>query len=477
MSRRRLGLAIGTDALSAVLVAKRGLREADLVQCLHLPLEPSEAGADPLEDALDRLVREVDLDRTECTLAIPAAAFSFRNLSVPFADDRKIRQVIPYELEPLLPEPVDTLICDHLTSGSNGDGASILAAAIGRNRLTGLVDTLKRAGIDPETVLPGGVALACRVAESEATTGDALVLVAALGDTTLVALREGRICLVRSLPSVREPFDREAALARGILQTCRGLADAATPGFSPDRLLMTGAAGLDLQALQRSLAPLSMEILLRSTLPPSARHLCPNADPQSLADAWALATTGTDSPFNFRRGPLRFEPTVALRKKRLIGTGALAAAALLLALANLGLENRQMGRNLARMDQEVERIFRSAAPDVRIVRAPVHQLRQKIEALGAVAGENDMRSGTGRRVTEILAFLSRHVHSGMDVELVQLVIGNDQMTLAGNTDSYNTVNAMKTQLEKERFFSRVEISSATVQRKSGKIQFTLKVAL
>ena len=107
---------------------------------------------------------------------------------------------------------------------------------------------------------------------------------------------------------------------------------------------------------------------------------------------------------------------------------------------------------------------------------PLQQMRGKIEELRSVSGAW-AEEGASHRVTEILEYISRRIPPDMDVELLQLVIGAGEMTLGGNTDSYNTVNEMKNALSREDFFSGVEISTATVNARTGKIQFTLRVDL
>ena len=58
-----------------------------------------------------------------------------------------------------------------------------------------------------------------------------------------------------------------------------------------------------------------------------------------------------------------------------------------------------------------------------------------------------------------------------------MLIAADKMTISGSTDSYNTVNEMKTRLEQDHRFAQVAISAATVDRKDGRIRFTLKFTL
>ena len=62
--------------------------------------------------ALAAVAEKIEINGAVCIAAIPADAFSFRNLPAPFGDERKIRQVLAYEMEPILPMAVDDLIVD-----------------------------------------------------------------------------------------------------------------------------------------------------------------------------------------------------------------------------------------------------------------------------------------------------------------------------------------------------------------------------
>jgi general secretion pathway protein L len=111
MSRKVLGIDIRNRSLSAVLL-NSSLREYRVDDYLHLPFSDP---ADPdkgLEAALETLKEKMDLTGSDYVVSIPAGLFTFRNLQVPFNNSKKIRMMLPFELEPTLPYAVEDLVVD-----------------------------------------------------------------------------------------------------------------------------------------------------------------------------------------------------------------------------------------------------------------------------------------------------------------------------------------------------------------------------
>ena len=90
MPERILGLDIGVDAAKAVLLS-RGFRGGYRVLAVRR-IDAGEAGGVP--EALQELFADQSFRGAVCVTALPAGALSFRNIRLPFRDDRKIRQKI-----------------------------------------------------------------------------------------------------------------------------------------------------------------------------------------------------------------------------------------------------------------------------------------------------------------------------------------------------------------------------------------------
>ena len=170
MSRKILSLDIRSDGINAVLV-KSSLRESRIAACLSVPIpETAPDVANPWRAALETVVAQMDLAGTDCAVSIPAVFFSSRNLQVPFSNAKKIRMVLPFELEPSLPFQADDLTIDFSAreGGADPGGTEVLAVAIEKERLATALVALAGVGIDPERVTVSGLPIAAWLGRSAA---------------------------------------------------------------------------------------------------------------------------------------------------------------------------------------------------------------------------------------------------------------------------------------------------------------------
>ena len=103
------GIDISDDYLTAVQVTK-GMGGWEIRACARIPLK----GVEPFDDGLSMLSQYMDLEGGECIATLPEAETYYRNLTVPFKDKRKQREIVSFELEPNVPFPIDDLIIDFL---------------------------------------------------------------------------------------------------------------------------------------------------------------------------------------------------------------------------------------------------------------------------------------------------------------------------------------------------------------------------
>ena len=143
MSRKVLGIDIRKDSVCAVVV-RTSLRENMIDAHAYIPLPESTEDGSNFKTALNALWNEVDPAGCDCVVSISADHFSYRVLQVPFKDARKIRMVLPFELEPTVPYPVDDLALDFLDLQSAGqsDQSEVIAVAVPRSELSPYIESL-----------------------------------------------------------------------------------------------------------------------------------------------------------------------------------------------------------------------------------------------------------------------------------------------------------------------------------------------
>jgi Tfp pilus assembly protein PilN len=192
--------------------------------------------------------------------------------------------------------------------------------------------------------------------------------------------------------------------------------------------------------------------------------------------ALALSEASGTELINFRRGPFSITKQWVENKKHLITSAALIALVLILSLTGIILDTVNLQRRQTALDQEIHAIFRSSFPDVKNIVDPLHQMRIGIEE----AQKTDLipgESGSTIRKIDILNDFSRLIPDQIDVEIVSVVIGEDNVVLSGNTDTFNAVDDMKSRMEKSKLVQSVTISSANLNRAGNRVRFKLKAQL
>ena len=108
MPGKILGLDISREHITAVQVTS-GLKSSQINGCGHIGFEKDE----DLKGALKRLSSVMELKSDTCFASIPGSEVSYRNLQIPFTEPKKVRQTLPFELETLVPIPIENLVIDH----------------------------------------------------------------------------------------------------------------------------------------------------------------------------------------------------------------------------------------------------------------------------------------------------------------------------------------------------------------------------
>lgn len=106
----------------------------------------------PVSD-VDRLPADAVFgDADVAYLSLPLASFNFRLVDLPFRDEEKIQQVLPYELEGVVLGGIETVVFDSVIVGQTEKGSQILVAYIEKQRLRTILEKLSSLGIDPACV-------------------------------------------------------------------------------------------------------------------------------------------------------------------------------------------------------------------------------------------------------------------------------------------------------------------------------------
>ncbi len=168
MAQKYVGIDLGSHHVKVAVVTAglRGVSVVDLVEAPVVPLAAAgQAEGDPPDSSLPALQAALGVLRSRSLLAeamgiaLPAAAVSYRLLSFPFAEARRIAQTIAFEADGQFPVPLEQLAHGHVVVPA-AQGGRALMVATKRERVEQLATVFKRAGSELKLVTSGAMALA-----------------------------------------------------------------------------------------------------------------------------------------------------------------------------------------------------------------------------------------------------------------------------------------------------------------------------
>ena len=484
MGRKILGLDIRRDAVSAVLV-KSGMKGSWIERYVRIPISLKKTSyEEELKRSFERIRGQMNTTDALCILALPAVDVSYRNLKAPFQEAKKVRQILPFELETDLPYLAEDILFDFnmLESSSETDTPLLFAAAVEKKRIAELIDLLKPYNIEPDILTVGGYAMGQYL--SRLNMGKRCLVFLDMGDssTTMVVSLSGDVCLVRTFSLVAADKSTLRSICSQIKRTLLAFEQKSGLSCDIDEIHISGsrsAAGdidRDLEAFFG--APVMPADLMQRSGKIALSSKGETWEPHLMDGALSLvlnALSGFDT-LNFRRGRMGMEKVWLENKKEILKTCCLGAVVGLLFLGYSIMDYYTLKQNVETKRAEILEIFQATFPEVTQIVDPVHQMRVKLEAAEkSISFPGEVAVSV--KTIDILNDISRLIPEKQDVELVSIVVGSDSVIVSGNTDTFNAVDDMKSGLEKADIFQSVSISSANMDPSGTRVRFKLKVAL
>jgi type II secretory pathway component PulL len=485
MARKIISLDIRNDTISALLI-KTGLKGHVIESVSSAPVpaesESLEEAGNKFVSAVNSAIKGMDISGAEIIVSIPPNWISYRNLRMPFKDRKKIRQVLPFEIESTLPFPVEEVVMDFQTV-RQAEKTDIFACAVKTSDLMSIVDALKSKEADPQAVTAGGFPAALCLARYANIAPQFLFMDIERSFCTVFAISSGQVYLARTFQlDASDSADKSEDIKRHLLQFLVAFEAFYEFGFEPATLCISGDE-MCVDVLKKKLDPFinvpvqSVDILSDVMKNTSLANgvVCRPEEFNGAMSMAALEIPGVDM-INFYG-----ERTVIKRyweenKNDIIKTAGIALFVFIIFMFNVLLEARQLNNSIRNINQQITMIFQSTFPDVSKIVDPVQQMRSKIQEIkekSSYAGEvEDIKLNI-----DILNEISRLVPDSIDVEFTQFVRGDENILISGDTNTFNAVDEIKVHLEKSSLLKNIVINSANLDASSNRVQFKLKVDL
>ena len=421
--------------------------------------------------------------------ALPGDKVTWRTFFLPFRDQKKLSQTVPFELENSVPFGLDEVVVDFQVLQRDGAGSTVLAALVQRDDLERHLKLLQDSGADPKVVGVGPLAalnVLSLVPDRPPTCafldfGARTVTVALYRERDLVGLRT----LARS-PTPHEANGNGAAAAgsgddlvadvRWTLLALNGAAiDEGLPCYvAGDTALvdaleqpLAAALGVSVHRLDRlGLANLTPDVLAQapaysSSLGLALREVSPNA---------ALGVNFRKGEFTFHRG--QQELRRALRTVALLGV-----VVLVLTVLDMFVKYQQLRQQAAGIDAQIQRVFAATLPDLGRPASPKGVLQQETDALRErVDLVTDIVPVSTSTSIDILRAAAGAIPNNIRIDCEEWTMDPDAVRVRCNTETYTTVDDIKAGLEHTGMFSGVEVKDAKPDPKGG-IDFRMTMKL
>ena len=484
MSRKILGLDIRPDAVSAVLIDS-SIKGTVIEAHGYVPLSGRKEDRNGLSASIETIEQKMDISDAICVVSFPADEISFRNIQVPFKGPKKIKKILPYELEPTLLFPVEDLIIDfiHIEIPDLTNTNNLITAAVEKSKLQSFLDTLATFNIEPVIVTVGGYPTAFSLANFLDSHKNWFFVDIDNHKSTIFIILSGRVCLIRSFPihSAARLY-KIKSLCGNIRRTIYALEKILGLDFESNGGFITGCGiddlGFDKDMEQALGIPIERVDMLRFADILKPQSPPPSWNPSLMDNALSLALMEIEGAkgFNFRKGPFALKKFWEENKKNLIQTGVFFVLVLSLGWFNVFLDSYFMEKRLARLNHQITGIFTSTFPEIKNIVDPVQQMKINIQQ----AGNNALLPGETEkqiRAIDILNTISKVIPKDMDVILTRFVMGSESVSISGDTDSFNSVDNIKSKLEQTDIFKKIIISAANIDKLDKRVHFKLNVNL
>jgi general secretion pathway protein L len=482
--KKILGLDIRNNAVSAVLLESGTDNRYSIKAHVNNVISEQDKFQEIVGLSLNEIKEKADITGVDCIASFPANHISYRNIKVPFKDEKKICKILDFELEASVILPVEDIMIDFkiLQKHEQDEGTPILAAGIEKARLKSYLETLSSYKIDPKVVTIGGYAEAMRLLESSDIPERWIFVDMGNDYTTLFLAVSKKICLIRCMGASLVDLSDAKSVCAHIERTLFCFEDEWREEVNPeclfvlsddpavDDLIQDMGGILGIEAKKSDLVQtLDMKVINYPSN--EIRH-------DNAGNALALAVSGMlgTNDFNFRKQEFEVKNKWGHLKSYAIQTGALAIIVLCLALFDACSETYALGKKVSRIESRITDIFKQAFPDVKRIVDPLQQMSVKLKDLKKNSlFPVDMEKNV--RIIDILNELSRLIPASIDVKITRLNISSEDLLVSGNADTFNAVDDIKSRIDKSEYFENVQISSASQEKSGKRINFKLKAQL
>lgn len=202
--KRIVGFDIGKTHVSATQIYLKGAATI-IEKYFDIPLETGTSNN--YAERASKAIAEIAAQLDTCDAihsAISSSVVIFKELRLPFLAHEKLKMVVPYEIEPLLPFAQGDAVIDFIITRQNIEqgGSEVLAAAVQNQHIAQHLELFEQAGISPTEItidLFALYGLYTRIPKYAQQQGVVILIDLSPQATRVAYIQEGQLRFIRSL--------------------------------------------------------------------------------------------------------------------------------------------------------------------------------------------------------------------------------------------------------------------------------------
>jgi general secretion pathway protein L len=494
MSGNILGLDINEDFISAVQVTS-GLKGFQVLSRATVMIDKD----NNLDKALEELSQNMDMKSDTCIASISGGSVLYQNLIMPFKEPKKIKQTLPFEMETLVPFPIDDIVID-FNIVKTSEQSEVLAISARKSLISEYLERLKKLGVSPYVVDVRPVPIALWLLSRRETPDEGLMLDIGLKGFAIVFFMERRIALIRYTSlnggfrshrdvnnmnsgdkAEREETDSTFQASSVMINNClRSFSWQIGRKIEPEKIFLTGIGSVHKETGDIISGSVGLPVERVNIIEDKRIHMDYGMEarwePALMDGALSLAVREIRKGhgFNLRKGEFAVKKGFFKTGKELRRAGIFILIILLLLLIDLGADYFLLKGGYQAARQRCAELYSREFPDAKNVKEPLLEMKQKISEMEKSAAILSRDVNREQKVLDIINDISRRIPSTSDVDIKSMDISGETVHISGETDSFNTVNNIESDLEPSAYFSDVKISGK-LDKTGKRIEFDLKL--
>jgi general secretion pathway protein L len=512
MAETTWGFDLGSTAMKAVRLTRtwKGFR---LAEYSFLPTKSADEAGEREKwlQGLHKIFPDGGRNGSEVILSIPSHRTMVHRVKLPFKERGKNSKIIRFEVEPLLPLPIEQVVVDFYPLKNGEENQSALVFAVPKEEVKKLLALFQEARLDPESIIPEALSLMGLAQELPEDSTPRVILDLGHEKTTCVVWSNKALRMTRSISlggaSLNRAIGKEFGTqfgayrswkdAEGASQDLREAENAflgrlageiqrtleiyeSGPGGQPvGQIFLTGGLASIPGIAQVLEKNFKKPVLLLSLQEPfrSLLREVPEEYRSPLLIALGSAFLGLrnrDEWVDLRQN--EFASSKKIQKEKARSTLILTYGVILafLGAATFFIDLYIKERRLQYLKDQIRTEFTQALPGVKRIVNEIQQMRShvseekaRVEALG---GYSSVSSSL-----EILRELSQAIDPSWKIRVTEFLSGTEEIEVNGEADSFDTLNKLKSKLDQVSQFQDVQLKTARSSTLENLIEFKLRM--